>query len=267
VPSQIQRDAWRQAADARGHLRLGGGALIPDLVRLLESGPSRLPVCILPLPDGVAGAYARRHDRSFLFVNRNDAPVRQRFTLGHEYGHHWMNHPPVVDLDAIISGNTRDRREIAANAFSAELLVPREALNEWLDARWGVREIDLEAVVRAASYFSVSASSIRYRLDEAGRLPKKTLRDALDEQIANQQHLHLKHVLGLTETPDTISDLARERGVHLPAEMQDLAFEGYRRGLVPIERLAESLHRGMADLKATLEMREIEPLKDDGVDW
>jgi Zn-dependent peptidase ImmA (M78 family) len=226
-----------------------------------------MPVCILPLPDGVAGAYARRHGRSFLFVNRTEAPVRQRFTLGHEYGHHWMDHPPVVDLDVVISGKTRDPREIAANAFAAELLVPREALNEWIDARWGGRSITLEVVVRAASYFGVSAQSIRYRLEEAGRLHKRALREALDGQINAQEHLHLKRTLGLTETPDTISDLHREQGVHLPTEMQDLAFEGYRKGLVPIERLAASLHRGMADLKATLEVREIEPAKDNVADW
>lgn len=267
APSAVTREAWRHATDARGQLRLGAGAPVPDLVRLLEGSVRSVPVCILPLPDGVAGAYARQFGRSFLFVNRNQAPVRQRFTLAHEYGHHWMEHPAVIDSPNDISGKTRDPREIQANAFAAELLVPREALREWVDARFPDREVDLEVIVSAAAFFTVSAQVIRYRLEDAQGLIKPSAIRNLDQQISSGEHRTLSRRLGLAPASDTISQVSDGQSVHMPAAMEALAFSGYQKGLVPEERLAHSLRLEPEAVRRIIEERDLQPASDDEPDW
>lgn len=265
--SAVTRAAWKDAATARAQLRLGAGAPVPDLVRLLDGSLNDAPVCVLPLPDGVAGAYARRYGKSFLFVNRNEAPVRQRFTLAHEYGHHWMEHQPVIDHDANISGGSRDPREVAANAFAAELLVPREALREWIDTHFADRAVDLEILVRAAAFFGVSAMSIRYRAEDAQIVTRPAHLKKLDAALEAREHINLKRRLGLPDAMDTLAELHRSGGVHLPPEMEDRALRGFGKGLVPEERLADGLHRTGEEIADLLKERELSPPSDDEPDW
>lgn len=265
--SAVTRAAWKEAATARAQLRLGAGAPVPDMVRLLEGSIDGAPVCVLPLPDGVAGAYARRYGRSFLFVNRNEAPVRQRFTLAHEYGHHWMGHQPVIDPDTHINGRSRDPREVAANAFAAELLVPREALREWIDTHFPERTVDLEVLVRAAAFFGVSAVSIRYRAEDAKIVTRPALLKQFDLALEAREHISLKRRLGLPDAMDTLAELHRSGGIHMPSEMEDWALRGYGKGLVPEERLADGLHRSAQEIAALLEERELSPPTDDEPDW
>jgi hypothetical protein len=56
----------------------------------------------------------------------------QRFTAAHELGHHELGHQPSLDNEGILRRNApqrvvsdQDAREIAANAFAAEFLMPR----------------------------------------------------------------------------------------------------------------------------------------------
>src|SRR3712207_7408724 len=75
----------------------------------------------------------RRPPRSTLFPyttlfrsNGREATTRQRFTLAHELGHVRCGHAPAVDVDTIADlANRTDPLEVQANAFAAELLLPR----------------------------------------------------------------------------------------------------------------------------------------------
>jgi hypothetical protein len=81
------------ARQVRDELGLGREGPIPDLLRLVEE-VAGVPITVLPLPAGVAGAYGREDDDAYIFVNSNTYPVRRRFTLAHELGHHALNHAP-----------------------------------------------------------------------------------------------------------------------------------------------------------------------------
>ena len=95
-----------------------------DGVRTLRLGISVLaeegigiPVSLIPLPAGVAGAYGRREEHPFIFVSSNDAPVRRRFTLAHELGHHALGHAGMIDRQEDIYGGSGSPREIWSLLF------------------------------------------------------------------------------------------------------------------------------------------------------
>lgn len=162
----VNRGAKR-AREAREALSLGSGPLGCALATAERAGCA---VIVASLPDTVAGAC---YGASLLWVNGTHPPRRQRFTLAHELGHAWCGHEgsPAPDTVATLSGRTTNPQEIEANAFAAEFLVPRAALQERV-----VGEPTLEDAARIASDFGVSAIAAVYRL--------KTLKLGSERRIA-----------------------------------------------------------------------------------
>lgn len=111
-------------------------------------------------------------------VNSLDSPRRQRFTIAHEIGH-LLLHPPEeihVDKGFVLafrddtSGNAVDYREIEANQFAAELLMPLSFLGS--DVRR--MQIDIESsddddIERLAARYEVSVRSMTIRLSVLAR--------------------------------------------------------------------------------------------------
>ena len=61
------------------------------------------------------------YEANLITLNTSHAYVRKRFTLAHEIGHHVLGHKdiqPEFDLES------KDPREVEANYFAAELLIP-----------------------------------------------------------------------------------------------------------------------------------------------
>lgn len=97
-----------------------------------------------------------------IFVNRADPSNRQVFTIAHEFGHYLLHaalftsHPDEykVLLRAPIGG-VKDPLEQEANAFAANLLVPRHFLD---------RYYEIASSAELARLFIVSEEVVRYRL-------------------------------------------------------------------------------------------------------
>ena len=79
--------------------------------------------------------------------------VRQRFTVAHELGHAELRHA-VPD----------DKLEVEANAFAAELLLPRQALREAVNEQLTFQQI--------AARFNASRPATLYALAAAKLLNK-----------------------------------------------------------------------------------------------
>lgn len=99
-------------------------------------------------------------DKQWIVVNKEDALVRQNFSIAHELGHWIMHHDKVVADENNIRivyrkpmGGETDPLEIEANAFAAYLLVPEEMLKQHQ------QKSDLEL----AQLFNVSQSLIGFR--------------------------------------------------------------------------------------------------------
>jgi len=66
-----------------------------------------------------------------IVYNLRQPIARQVFVLAHCLGHHLLRHGPCP-RETAYSAHTSDRREKAANAFAVELLLPEEAVREYV---------------------------------------------------------------------------------------------------------------------------------------
>jgi hypothetical protein len=184
----------KRAREARAALGLDPGAPLHCLLSVVES---RFPVVAAALPDGVAGACCL----SVLWVNGNDIPRRQRFTLAHEFGHAWIGHDGALALDTpdTLVGRTTNPYEIQANAFAAEFLVPRDGISELVRG-----EPTLEDVVRIAAAYGVSAPVVVIRLKQL-RLASPARLARLSREVDEGLHSQLFSLLGLSRVDDRLA--------------------------------------------------------------
>lgn len=120
-------------------------------------------------PDDVSGALTRAPERSVIAVNRNHHENRQRFTIAHELGHYLL-HPDApayydgknqvgVHFRSAANGGGWDPKEIEANRFAAELLMPRRLILNRISV--SKTEVDASSLARV---FDVSEEAMTYRL-------------------------------------------------------------------------------------------------------
>jgi Zn-dependent peptidase ImmA (M78 family) len=124
----------------------------------------------------VSGMLFRDRSRAVIGVNSRHAPTRQRFTVAHECGHLLMHKGTPMFIDRFAQVNWRDgesnREEREANAFAAELLMPRQLIDKEID-RVISRRRDVtfdEVVSELAKRFRVSGQAMTYRLTNLGVL-------------------------------------------------------------------------------------------------
>lgn len=125
-----------------------------------------------PLDGELSGMSYIKDGIPIIGVNSLHHRNRQRFTLAHELGHvrlHQTELEKGIHLDRgslrrdWLAAQGADDHEIEANAFAAELLMPKFIL----DVAIGGRRIDLEdddEIDILARRFRVSSAAMRYRL-------------------------------------------------------------------------------------------------------
>jgi Zn-dependent peptidase ImmA (M78 family) len=244
------------AREARSRLGLGLEAPLADALLLIED-VAGVPVTVLALPDGLAGLQGRKHGRSYIFVNGAESPVRQRFTVAHEFGHVELGHAGSVDYTSDVFGDgRRPPTEIQADGFAAEFMAPVDGVRRWLGAV-GEPPNDLETVVRLADYFHVSAEAALYRLQVARHLTKGKY-EPIKTQIREHEHTTLCRRLGLGDFQDTLS---RTEGnlPRLPRATVTQAATAFERGLLTVDQIAGLLDVEPTLVRAEFERRGIEP--------
>lgn len=112
------------------------------------------------LYEGLSG----KIEGNVISINPRESAKRQRFTIAHEIGHYALNHGEAFrDPSANFSLHSYDDKEIQANAFAAELLMPEIAINHVVANR--TNDID-----ELARLFNVSVAAMRFRLKNLGWL-------------------------------------------------------------------------------------------------
>lgn len=112
----------------------------------------------------ILGALATNGDKAAIYCRIEDKEDshRYRFTIAHELGHCCLNHFPVdgstIHLVFRKDGDTRDKKEIAANIFAGQLLIPKESLISVID------ELLIPSVRTLADIFDVSNAVMLERL-------------------------------------------------------------------------------------------------------
>ncbi len=127
-----------------------------------------------PLDKDLSGMVYIKDGVPIIGVNALHHPNRQRFTIAHEIAHiilhkeelseevHVDKQFPILMRDHLASTGT-DQREMAANDFAANLLVPQEALEKALKDIT-TDDIDDEPLDDLAKKFKVSRQMLEYRI-------------------------------------------------------------------------------------------------------
>ncbi|MGE3745711.1 MAG: ImmA/IrrE family metallo-endopeptidase [Sphingomonadaceae bacterium] len=124
------------------------------------------------LDDELSGMAFISGRQKFIVVNKIHHPNRQRFTIAHECAHHVLHEDYLmqgvhVDKGILkrdpLSSAGKDYKEIAANAFAAELLMPRALISAAVPRDFDVLSDDDE-VQRIADRFQVSPAALNIRL-------------------------------------------------------------------------------------------------------
>lgn len=127
-----------------------------------------------PLDSELSGMAYIKDDVAIIGLNALHHPNRQRFSAAHELGHHVLHSDELqksIHVDKGIrvlardelSAEGIDKREIEANTFAAELLMPEDLILQALNAD-GLDIEDDDSVEKLANKFRVSASAMRFRL-------------------------------------------------------------------------------------------------------
>lgn len=171
---EIGQSEVRQGAVLAEELRrrLSDESLPGDLDRFAHWIEEKLGVCVhfAPLPSGLDGLSVARRDFRLALVSSTVSATRQRFTLAHELGHLCAGDAEnvLVDEDVFID---RSPREVRANSFAANFLMPAEQLRE----RCRAQDVDEDLVSRLTGEYRVSVDALAFRLhnldivDGAGR--------------------------------------------------------------------------------------------------
>lgn len=112
------------------------------------------------LRDGVSGMIrVRPNEDPVIYVNAEENPLRQRFTIAHELGHYVERSNQGQNNFAFIDerGTRYDLHEFYADEFAGNLLMPADEV---------ARLRDLEYTnVQMAAHFGVSAPALNKRLE------------------------------------------------------------------------------------------------------
>lgn len=96
-------------------------------------------------------------------IRNTDVEQRQRFTLAHELGHFALGHGGGFrDNSASFNISNYDQREVDANAFAAELVMPKLAIDYVID------KLKINSIEEFAKLFNVSVPAMTYRLKNLG---------------------------------------------------------------------------------------------------
>ena len=162
--------AQREAARV---LRLYGSHSLPIDV---EGIARRMRVSVIKqtLGGGISGLLYADTKGTLLFVEQAHSRTRQRFSIAHELGHFFLHNrgehvlrSPVLMARSGASSTGEVKEEIEANQFAAELLMPKELLDQIVSQ---YDRLDDDDLLILADRFDVSPQAMAIRLSRLGHL-------------------------------------------------------------------------------------------------
>lgn len=129
--------------------------------------------------DSLSGFAVKENGVKFIGVNKDHSPVRQRFTVAHEIGHLFLHSQDRVNYDqgsSVVmlrdghSSEGTDMKEIEANRFAAELLMPEDEVRNDISLQGGFdlmeedKDKSTKFVEKLAKKYNVSTQAMSIRL-------------------------------------------------------------------------------------------------------
>lgn len=165
----VRRDPASKAAEVLKYFGINEYPINP--VRIAQSLGIRVIERLFP-GKNISGIIRMDEKETLIYINKNDTPSRQRFTIAHEIGHFFLhmdgNHGFIDNAVTLYRANETPissdmaQQEKEANAFAAALLMPENDVRfEWIFA---------DSVEDIAKEFYVSADAMKIRLKNLGIL-------------------------------------------------------------------------------------------------
>jgi Zn-dependent peptidase ImmA (M78 family)/predicted secreted protein len=184
---------------------------------------------------GLYGAYQRYGETTGIIINALHPLSLQRYTAAHEYGHHVLGHEASVDDEHLIFSRSGDLREVAAQAFAGEFLMPLQLVNYTLRTMGlSGKKLPLTArqVYQLALELGVSYSAAVTQLVGQHKLTRAT-----GDQLRRRSPLAVKTSVGGAKPADPWAD------VWLLDESQE--------GRQFSPRLRDEIHISLAEVPST----------------
>lgn len=251
------------AAEERQRLYLGSEP-VADLVAVLEWTGLRIVGADLP-PDDVDGAllHLPQYDAAVALINRSKPPLRQRFTLAHEYGHLLLHRERQAIWDrSVLSADTLEEKQ--ANAFAAAFLMPAELIERIYDEyrlprRRGRLPMFGWLVMRRR--LGVSAAALAWRLFNLGYVDESERDWMLNEGSKHLQAMEQALYGDLPEPLPVPTPSDRACALILQAYLEDeltasAAAELLEQALTPIQEYLTAQQMPVAKAKTFFEFVE-----------
>lgn len=161
-------EAARQSAREIRRAHSIGTSGLRDLARVAEAFDAT--VFVAPLEPDVSGFVVKDEGKSArIYINHQDSPLRQRFTLAHELGHLVerleLAHDDEYSFIDYRGAGEYDLHEFFADEFAGELLMPAEVMLELQNA--GVPHVSV------AAQLGVSVPAVRKRYQRLATSPHR----------------------------------------------------------------------------------------------
>ncbi|MEW8441818.1 MAG: ImmA/IrrE family metallo-endopeptidase [Candidatus Thiodiazotropha taylori] len=152
-----------------------------DVVEIADKEGVRITYEVLE--DDVSGFLVVKNRQGTIAVNSTHHNNRQRFTIAHELGHYFLHSVDngkddlFIDKKVFHRGQSASegtvRKEIEANRFAAELLMPRSMMKEAVKEEGGDIDLSDDVVIfNLSNLFCVSEQALTYRLTDLNIIPR-----------------------------------------------------------------------------------------------
>ena len=138
-----------------------------------------LDIHVLEINDiGLSGYALQKDGVKYIGVNVNESEPRKRFTVGHELGHLFLHRETDINYDQgglmmlrdDNSSTGDDIKEVEANRFAAELLMPEDLLTQDINEMKNSNSFDMDSdeyintISLLAKKYDVSTQAMNIRL-------------------------------------------------------------------------------------------------------
>lgn len=135
-----------------------------DVISIAKSNDIKVFEASLDKKFSGAIRYNKATDKFEILINKNDAKVRQRFTIAHEIGHFFLHKEMLKDdeihVDILYRMTNEQEKEV--DYFAGALLMNKTLLEKAYK--------DGNSITQLAELFDVSVSAMTVRLDILGLL-------------------------------------------------------------------------------------------------
>lgn len=141
----------------------------------------------------LAGFIGYKHGEFVIVTNTNHTLGSERFTIVHEIYHLLEDRVFIKSnsvIEEMVNVDIKNIKESMANAFAAELLMPKEDICSTIDemTKNGTKPIDQVMVVRLQQKYGVDYVAITKRLNEIKKINTEE-QDKLNECVVNPREL------------------------------------------------------------------------------